>query len=421
MSNIEKFNYLRTFFEGPAAAAIDGLSLMNGNYVIAVDLLHDRYGNKQLIISSHMDSMLNLHRVTVATDGLRIRMVYDKIEMNVHSLQALGVKSEMYGSLLIPVIMDKIPEEFRLIISRKMKLETWDITELVAVFKEELEAREKSRFVGGNSSSVEEKPWLKGRRSYDPVTAAALHLTDQPQASCYFCDHPGHKTFKCSLVTDPETRKEILKKKGKCFVCLKSEHILKYCPSEMRYIKCSGKHHSSVCKRSFQLQFMGTNGVRQQNTNERGGEASTTDQNPGATPTLHVNAKRSVLLQMATANVSNPRSLRSMKARLILDNGSQRSYISNRIREALELPSLHSKNVLIKTFGSVAGQQKKCDVVQFCVSKTGGGLNLYLNAYAVPNICSPLSQQKIEFAKVVRISLFPGNGRQHNRWYRDAN
>lgn len=169
---------MRTFFEGPAAAAIDGLSLMNGNYVIAVDLLHDRYGNKQLIISSHMGSMLNLHRVTVATDGLRIRMVYDKIEMNVRSLQALGVKSEMYGSLLIPVIMDKIPEEFRLIISRKMKSETGDITELVAVFKEELEAREKSRFVGGNSSSVEEKPWLKGRRSYDPVTAAALHLTD---------------------------------------------------------------------------------------------------------------------------------------------------------------------------------------------------------------------------------------------------
>ena len=34
--------------------------------------------------------------------------------------------------------MEKIPEKFPLVISRKMKSDTWDINELLDTFKEEL-------------------------------------------------------------------------------------------------------------------------------------------------------------------------------------------------------------------------------------------------------------------------------------------
>lgn len=37
--------------------------------------------------------------------------------------------------------------------------------------------------------------------------------------------------------------------------------------------------------------------------------------------------------------------------------------------------------------------------MQLCVSKAEGGLNLYVDAYDVPSICAPLSQQKIELAQ----------------------
>ena len=156
LNNTEKLNYLRSYLECPAAATITGLTLTKENYKIAVDLLRNRYGNKQVIISSHMDLLLKLSRVTLASDIKRVRDVYDKTEINVRSLQALRIKSEMYGSLLIPVMMEKIPEEFRLVVSRKMKSDTWDINELLWAFKQELEAREKRRFVGGSSNVVRE-------------------------------------------------------------------------------------------------------------------------------------------------------------------------------------------------------------------------------------------------------------------------
>ena len=43
----------------------------------------------------------------------RIRMVYDMIESNVRSLQNLGISAELYGSLLIPIMLAKIPEELK--------------------------------------------------------------------------------------------------------------------------------------------------------------------------------------------------------------------------------------------------------------------------------------------------------------------
>ena len=122
--------------KGPAAATIAGLALTKGNYKVAVDLLRDRYGNKQVIISSQMESLLTLKlpRVTLASDIKRVRTVYDQIDINVRSLQALGIKAEMDGSLLIPVVMEKIPEDFRLTMSRKMKSDTCDVNELIEAF-----------------------------------------------------------------------------------------------------------------------------------------------------------------------------------------------------------------------------------------------------------------------------------------------
>ena len=39
-----------------------------------------------------------------------LRDLYDKIEINIRSLKALGVESESFGNLLVPVVMEKVPE-----------------------------------------------------------------------------------------------------------------------------------------------------------------------------------------------------------------------------------------------------------------------------------------------------------------------
>ena len=38
-----------------------------------------------------------------------LRFVYNKINVNIRGFASLGIKSEQYGSFLIPVIMTKLP------------------------------------------------------------------------------------------------------------------------------------------------------------------------------------------------------------------------------------------------------------------------------------------------------------------------
>ena len=39
----------------------------------------------------------------------QIRLINDKISVKIHGLESLGIKSEQYGSFLIPVIMSRLP------------------------------------------------------------------------------------------------------------------------------------------------------------------------------------------------------------------------------------------------------------------------------------------------------------------------
>lgn len=172
--------------------------------------------------------------------------------------------------------------------------------------------------------------------------------------SCFFCNYQGHKSFNCVTVTDPVKRKEILKRKG----------------------RSCGRHHVSVCSPNFQIPPTGKGSVTQPSSSLQQGSTS---QDPRTTLTLYVNAKNSVVLQTATAIVSNPVSMKLVQARLIFDSSFQRTYISSRLREALDLPSLRAENLLIKKFGGDTKEPSQYDVVRFWATRLGGGgLNLYV-------------------------------------------
>ena len=56
LMDVHKFSYLSSLLEGPAAAAIAGLTLTNENYVKAIEMLKDRFGNKCYYYRTHGNS-----------------------------------------------------------------------------------------------------------------------------------------------------------------------------------------------------------------------------------------------------------------------------------------------------------------------------------------------------------------------------
>ena len=96
ISNIEKMNYLATHLEGEAEAELKGLKLCNDNYETAKDLLKERLGDKQTLISCHMNESLSLN-VDDSTDIKSLRNLFDTIETHVHSLNCLGYDTIVMG------------------------------------------------------------------------------------------------------------------------------------------------------------------------------------------------------------------------------------------------------------------------------------------------------------------------------------
>ena len=122
LSDIDKFNYLRSLLERTAYEAISGLTLTSANYHEAIAILKKRFGNKQQIISKHMDVLLNVEPVTSQYNLSGLRHMYDLMESHIRSLKSLGVASESYGSLLSPVLLNKLPSELRLIVSGRCRM-----------------------------------------------------------------------------------------------------------------------------------------------------------------------------------------------------------------------------------------------------------------------------------------------------------
>ena len=105
------------------------------NYKEAIEILTDRFGNKQLIISSHMESLFKLQTVNAMPSVKGIRAVLDNLEIQVRGLQSLTrIDSAQYGALLIPILMEKLPEELRLIVSREHK-GNWELTTVIKAVK----------------------------------------------------------------------------------------------------------------------------------------------------------------------------------------------------------------------------------------------------------------------------------------------
>lgn len=86
ISTVEKFTYLRSLVEGSAAMAISGLQLTSANYDTALEVLKERFAQKQIIFNSHMESLLKLKPVNAMSDIRGIRAVLDRVEIQVRGL-----------------------------------------------------------------------------------------------------------------------------------------------------------------------------------------------------------------------------------------------------------------------------------------------------------------------------------------------
>ena len=375
LAEVDKFNYLRSLLEGTAYDSIAGLSMTAVNYKEAIGILKKRFGNQQLIISRHMEALLNTEAVTSDNHLRDLRCLYDKSESNIRSLKALGVKSDSYGAMLSSVLLNKLPPDLRLIVSRKVSADDLDMDKLLETFELELSARERASC--SNESRVTNRGCQQGCSS---TSAFVTSVNDPPK--CAFCQQ-NHPSTDCRVVLNIDDRKKILRDNGRCYNCLRKSHISCHCRSASKCRHCQGRHHSTICDKNITPAKPNPTSL-----NPKAPPYAPDTTNPTTSTFCSGATKRkSILLQTALTVAHNPaRPKFSTQLRLLFDRGSQRSYLTERAMALLQLEPTGSQALSIATFGAEEEQDRVCPIVSVSIclrEQSTMTLSLYLQTYSL--------------------------------------
>ena len=164
--------------------------------------------------------------------------MYDQIEVCVRNLKALNIDIATYGAILVPFLNGKLPPEIRVILSRNFQNDIWQLDDMLKILKREVETKERS-FSIGTSSEFEPEKRDRETIQYQPFYSSL-------ERKCPFCNLNNHPASNCLKVTNIAARKQILRRKGMCFICFNSDHLAKMCKSSYKCRKCNGKHDISI-------------------------------------------------------------------------------------------------------------------------------------------------------------------------------
>ncbi|XP_036340110.1 uncharacterized protein LOC118749413 [Rhagoletis pomonella] len=387
LSDIEKFQYLRSCLTDSAARLVQALEVTAVNYRKAVELLSARYDNKRIIFQSHLKRVFEIQRV-MKPSATTLRELIDMVNGSLRAMESLTSKSQISDGIILHLLTSKLDESTRTkwedevatkwtnTSTSPLKLPSWDD---LASF---LERRCQSfNIMEASIASTKNIPSSPPRR----------HRTLKPQSSLLsthadkrlLCDEQiSHNAFNCSkfMASDPMDRFVLVKRKQLCLNCLGTKHSSSNCPSPRRCQHCRVSHHTLLHRHPPQA--------------PQGREANKgTSSLPSA---LHVHDIRSeVILATALVHLDNRNDV-TITARALLDSASQLNFITERIAQLLKVRRSKT-NVEISGIGAVTTTSQQISIVD--VSSLHSGFSSVLETVILPSISSKQPQHRLNSTK----------------------
>ncbi|XP_065065262.1 uncharacterized protein LOC135691349 isoform X2 [Rhopilema esculentum] len=378
LADCDKFKYLKSFLEEPARRVVAGMPMTEENYKIAVDLLQKRFGRKEVIQQAHIGHLMGLQPVFNEKSTTRLRNLHDEIETHFRGLEAMGVNKYSYSSIVVPCLMEKIPENMRsqMIRNSRENYLSWAVDDLLAYMEQELHIKEcQVPFAKKENAEFGARPRLdRGHGG----TASSLHVGSKTEeGSCVFC-RKGHAPEACNNVKGAERRRNMLMRYAKCFLCLRSGHRAYNCRSNLNCSTCKGRHNVAICSKAEKVQF---DKLNRSDKETEGNRSSAAQLSPNAPSWIgSTGSGGNVALQTAAAKVNGHR------LRVLFDSGSHRSFITSQTVSKLGLEIVREETLGIKPFGSESAEYKVREVVRVPLSSQDGMRKIVIECFVVDNI-----------------------------------
>jgi len=110
-----------------------------------------------------------------------------------------------------------------------------------------------------------------------------------------------------------------------------------------------------------------------------------------------VKKKEAVLLQMAKAVGCDVEGTNKANVCILFDSGSQQSYVTEPLKDRLNLTTTRKERLHLNTFGSECFMTQQCEVVKVQLAMSGSDENIVIEALSFPIICTLLpSRAKVD-------------------------
>ena len=172
-------------------------------------------------------------------------------------------------------------------------------------------------------------------------------------------------------------KKDLLRKSCRCFLCQSTKHLARNCDRRRNCRKGGGSHHQSTCDAG-----------KAASEEKRSSVPESQDLRATTATTTQARMKTNVLLQTARTN-AYVKYTNKVPVRILLDLGSQRSYITFELKDKLNLAPIASEILNLNTFGSSRYTKRRCDIVQLWLETQNKPVEI--TALCHPTICSPVS------------------------------
>lgn len=457
LCDIQKFMYLKSFLKDEPLKLIDTLAVTNENFATAINILKNRYENKNSVINSHLLNLLDTPAITKC-NAQNLRDFVTNCKRNVESLKNLNLSFEELWNLIIVHLLER-----KLDFVSKKAFESGKNLDTLPVLQEFFEFLDKRCTILENLSSLESNTFKKPHN-------VSFHLNNSNvnTEKCLFCNE-AHKIYACTKFRSLQIseRHNFIKSNKFCFNCLGSKHQANECQSLRHCSVCAQKHHSLLhfvpnhnnaqtnnqnshnntapytnTRQTFSRQIgnpprsqvnnnrnnlpQGQNFLRpitpQSVTNPISNRNSQTfstnhnfspNQSGNISQNVNLNAQNNpdvsqslsatsiktshILLATASVYIYNAQGVR-ISARVLLDNGSQNSFITKNLVDTLQLQT-YDKKLLISGI-SQTGSTSNAMTDLTLYSKVNPQQRFKLSCAVLTNITCKLPQVRIDMSKL---------------------
>ncbi|XP_050500156.1 uncharacterized protein LOC126880374 [Diabrotica virgifera virgifera] len=378
LPNEDKFQYLIQSTEDgtPARSLVESFPPSAENYKIAIDQLKNRFARDEILIEVYVRELLNLilnQQTSKEDPGMALSTLYDRLETQLRALGTLGVTSDKYAAMLLPLVESALPYELLKIwernrASNNLKFNN-ELQGLLEFLKTEVEAEERVKLA---QSSFTVPKSIDDKYTVETLHTESLKTKGKQKFSCIFCESNTHASQDCIKAQKMtlEQKKSIISKKRSCFSCLKQFHNFRTCKTTVKCIKCARKHFTLMCP-----------DLHEKENKNRDLQKSESFEN-----TLTTVASETLLQTINVRVISDNK--RSMTVRALLDSGSQRSYITTKCAEDLGLTKIGQENIVQGVFGGLPGAPKIHRLFKAGIENLENSFSIRLSLLEQSKICN---------------------------------